>query len=110
MALRFNALAVDGNWGLLVALWERDMRKVREEEARGRVRKVRSPEEEMENRRMVVKKLLAKGQVSCAVARINSFGVADMQDPAVQAQLAAKYLEGELPEVTRASLSTTSGG
>ena len=100
VAMRFNAIAVEGNWGLLVTLWEKDMRKKREEDERERPRKVRSPEEEQESRRMAVKKLLANGQISRAVSRINSHGVADMRDPAVRAQLSAKYPEGEgeMPE------------
>ena len=92
--MRFNALSVDGNWGLLVTLWEKDMRKLRLDEAKARPRKVESPEEVLDKKRRVAKKLLAEGQVSRAVARINSFGVADMKDPAVREQLKAKYPDG----------------
>ena len=95
VAMRFNAVSVDRNWGLLVSLWERDMRKLKLEEAKVRPKKVLNPEEELDRKRRAAKKLLAEGQVSRAVARINSFGVADMSDPSVREQLKAKYPDSQ---------------
>ena len=48
--MRFNAVSVDRNWGLLVSLWERDMRKLKLEEAKVRPKKVLNPEEELDKR------------------------------------------------------------
>ena len=105
VTMRFNALSVDGNWGLLVTLWEKDMRKLMQDEAKAKPRKELNPEEELDKKRRVAKKLLANGQVSRAVARINSFGVADMKDPTVREQLRSKYPEGRggMPEDLRKS-------
>ena len=101
VAQRFNALC-NGDWGSVVQLWERDRIVAREIEAkrRSRMRKEVSEEEETQRRRRTVLALLAKGQISRAVSRINSLGVACAEDTVIRQQLAAKYPERgiEFPE------------
>ena len=92
VAKRFNSLSVRKSWGALLKLWEKDVRLLREEERREkRKRQVGSEEEENDRRRRQVMALLGKGQVSRAVSRIDSFGVASIADPGIQEQVKAKY-------------------
>ena len=86
VAQRFNSL-VEGNWGNLVSLWEKDKNSVEEKKQKGRSRK----EADLEKKKRNAVSLISKGQVSKAVNRMNSHGMASMEDPAVMQQVKAKY-------------------
>ena len=93
---RFNVLATEKDWGKLVCMWEEAGRlaeeeKVRRNRQKGANGKERSQEEELDIKRRQVLSLFSKGQVSRGVGRINSLGVADINDQAVRDQLSAKY-------------------
>ena len=94
VAARFNALVV-GDWGKVVEYWQvdRDKVEVRVGRRQGR-RSVDLPEEgsgEQEKLRRTVLSLISDGQLSRAVRRVTSHGVATARDPEVQEQLQAKY-------------------
>ena len=105
VAERFNCL-VRRDWGALVDLWERDKILARQLNNREKNRNNNSSEEITDKKRREVLKLLAKGQVSRAVGKINSRGLANVEDPGVMEQLQAKYPDRkrDLPShVTKAS-------
>ena len=92
VARRFT-YAIKRDWGSLVEMWERDkLAHTQERERRsrrGRRRGETDGEEEVRRRQVVA--LLSDGQISRAMTRVTSHGVASMDDPAVKAQVAAKY-------------------
>ena len=88
VAKRFNALVVQ-DWGKLVTLWQEDVGRLRNRQTRETV--VRSEEEEEEFLRRTAVDLISQGQISKAVSRISSNGVADIGDPGVREQLREKY-------------------
>ena len=88
VAYRFNCVSQD-DWGAVVESWERDVAKNQERE--GRVRKERSDEEVLEKLRRDANGLIRAGQVSQAMRRITSHGVADIRDPAVMTELKDKF-------------------
>ena len=94
VASRFNAVTRE-DWGTLVELWERDKAIVSANRERRRRRRRNEPETgreaEQEKRRREVVALILSGQISRAMSRVTSHGVASMSDPAVLAQVAAKY-------------------
>ena len=90
VARRFSCLSVGRDWGALLTLWKKDRALLREERAR-EVGMRRAEEESEDRRRAQVMKLLGKGQVSRAVGRISSFGVAPMEEAEVRDMVAAKY-------------------
>lgn len=101
VAGRFRA-ASDDNWGFLITTLMAD--RVREErrrqtESRREARPAMSEEETKRQKRKVALTLLAKGQISKAVSRLTSHGVADTKDPNVMAGLRSKYVRRsrELP-------------
>ena len=93
VAGRFNA-AMDGDFGMVLRLLRQD--KEKEEEARrreaGRNRRQKSEVEMKEVQRKVALSHLQKGEISKAVGRLTSFGVANTDDPAVMAALKSKYV------------------
>ena len=92
---RFAALARE-DWEELVTMWESDVRVAKEREQRRRGLKPSessSQEEDKERLKLEVIALVAASQVSKAMSRISSHGVASMQDEQIQAQMAAKYPE-----------------
>ena len=94
VASRFNAVTRQ-DWGTLVEFWEKDKAKVSASRERRRRRRRNEPESgreaEQEKRRREVVALISSGQISRAMSRVTSHGVASMNDPAVLAQVAAKY-------------------
>ena len=94
VASRFNAVTRQ-DWGTLVEFWEKDKAKVSASRERRRKRRRNEPESgreaEQEKRRREVVALISSGQISRAMSRVTSHGVASMNDPAVLAQVAAKY-------------------
>ena len=88
VAQRFNSLVM-GDWENLVNLWEKDRKIMREEMKKRATRREGTTDSDRETRQAVG--LIAKGQVSKAVNRINSHGMASMSDPRVKAQVQAKY-------------------
>ena len=89
VARRFSCLSVARDWGALLTLWRKDRAMLREERAREGGR--RAEDDSEDRRRAQVMKLLGKGQVSKAVGRISSFGVAPMEEPEVRDMVASKY-------------------
>ena len=79
---------VEGDWGGIVAAWERDWEKLAERPRRD----WEDTEEELEARTsMEVCKLLYAGQVSRSMRRGTSHGLADSHDPEVIQQMQAKF-------------------
>ena len=83
------------DWGTVIELWEKDKVNVLASRERRRRRRRNEPETgreaEQEKRRKEVVALISSGQISRAMSRVTSHGVASMDDPAVLAQVAAKY-------------------
>ena len=75
-------------------MWERDVARAREREARrssgGQIRQ-QGREEEEERRKKEAVPLVCQGQIGKCVSRINSFGVASMEEEEVRQQMASKY-------------------
>ena len=95
VAARFTAVSED-NWGALITYLVADKR--REEERRRRegqraARPERSEADTVKLKRKAALTCLAKGQISKAVSRLTSHGVADTKDPAVMEALRSKYVE-----------------
>ena len=90
VAQRFNALVVE-DWGKLVKMWQEDMDKLDSRQV-GRAGE-RSEEEEVKFLRGSAVDLIGNGQVSKAVSRMISNGVADIADPAIKEQIRQKYPE-----------------
>ena len=84
VAARFNAVTRE-DWGTLVELWERDKANVLANRERRRRRRRNEPvpgrEAEQEKRRREVVALISSGQISRAMSRVTSHGVASMNDP-----------------------------
>ena len=79
---------VEGDWGGIVAAWERDREKLEERPRRERV----ETEEEAEARTSLeVKKLLYAGQVRRSMRRGTSHGLADGHSPEVLQQMRVKF-------------------
>ena len=89
---RFAALA-RRDWEELVTMWESDVRVAEErEQRRGSRPQVNDrQEEDTEKLKLEVISLVASSQVSKAMSRISSHGVASMQDERIKAQMTAKY-------------------
>ena len=87
VAKRFNPLA-NRRWGDLVARVEAD--RQRRVEDRGH-REPKSQEMEEKSEKEQVLKLLGQGNISKAMARITSNGIADMSSPTVREQVKAKH-------------------
>ena len=91
VAKRFNCLT-RGDWGSLIELWEKDKNVQTADKERRRRREPRMEKEDnQERRRREVVGLIAAGQISRAMNRVTSHGLASMEDAAVMAQVAAKY-------------------
>ena len=91
VARRFNFVAL-GDWGGVVELWEKDKIFQTTERERRRRREPRAErEDDQERRRREVVALISAGQISRAMSRVTSHGLASMEDAAVMAQVAAKY-------------------
>ena len=91
VARRFNYLA-RGDWGTIIEMWEKDksIQTAEKEKRRRREPRVEREEDEGKRRREVVA-FIAAGQISKAMTRVTSHGLASMEDAAVLAQVAAKY-------------------
>ena len=89
VAKRFNAVVVE-DWGKLIMLWQKDMEKLGE---RQMGRADRSEEDEKQFLKRTAVDLVGKGQVSKAVSRICSNGVANIEDPVIMEQIREKYPE-----------------
>ena len=101
VAKRFRAVTL-GDWGSLVTMWQEDVARTEERDRRreGRVRtRLQDRVEEEEKIKREVLRLIGTCEVGKAVSRLNSNGVASMEDPVVRQQMAAKYpaREQELP-------------
>ena len=91
VARRFNYLA-RGDWGTIIEMWEKDKTEQTAEKEKRRRREPRVEREDDEDkRRREVVALIAAGQISKAMTRVTSHGLASMEDAAVLAQVAAKY-------------------
>lgn len=88
VAKRFNAVVVE-DWGKLVTLWQKDMEKLGDRQMGRAVD--RSEEDEVQFLRRTAVDLIGKGQVSKAVSRICSNGVANIQEPVIMEQIREKY-------------------
>ena len=88
VANRFNAVVVE-DWGKLVTLWQKDMEKLVNRQMGRAVD--RSEEDEVQFLKRTAVDLIGKGQVSKAVSRISSNGVANIQDPLILEQIREKY-------------------
>ena len=93
VARRFNYLA-RGDWGSVLEMWEKDKStqtadRERRRRRRGEVRVEREDDEHKRRREVVA--LIAAGQISKAMTRVTSHGLANMEDAQVMAQVAAKY-------------------
>ena len=101
VAGRFRAVSED-NWGFLITSLVADRareEKRRKADGQRATRPAMSEEEIKRQKRKVALEHLAKGQISKAVSRLTSHGVADTRDPAVMAGLRSKYISRgrELP-------------
>ena len=77
MKYRYHCV-VEGDWGGIVAAWERDREKLEERPRRDR----EETEEEVEARTTVeVRKLIYAGQVRQSMGRGTSHGLADSHSP-----------------------------
>ena len=92
VAGRFNS-AMEDDWGSVLRLLMVDRKREEERKRRrkGARRKEKSEMEKREDQRKVALSHLLKGEISKAVSRLTSFGVASTEDPAVMAALRAKY-------------------
>ena len=79
---------VEGNWGVLVEMFESETE--RRELRQGR-RREQTDDEIAAQRAKEVLKLLMAGQLGKAMHRVTSYGVADMAKPAVLRQLQEKF-------------------
>ena len=89
MAHRFNCITND-DWGGLVEAWESDVKKL-QEKRRERRREIEDDAQALARQRREVLGLIEAGQVSRAMQRITSHGLADIEDPNVLAQLKEKF-------------------
>ena len=89
VAHRFNCVTI-GDWGGLVEAWECDVKKMLEKKRDRRRDEVEGAEALARQRREVVG-LIEDGQVSRAMQRITSHGLANIDDPNVLTQLRAKF-------------------
>ena len=83
---RVNCLVRD-DWGGLLDILAKDCQLAKKEKRKGR----QSDTPELERKRRSSLMLLAKGQISKAAKRINSTGIANIEDPAILAQMRSKY-------------------
>ena len=74
----FNCI-VKGNWGAVVELWEKDkVKQTEDKERRNRRGRREFKEEELEKRKRDVVSLISSGQISRAMQRVTSHGLASM--------------------------------
>ena len=97
VSARFDSVLRD-DWGSVLALLRADIAATKQRDrARGRRRNRREDDEDESaasaKLRKTVLALLKRGQISRAVRRICSHGLANADDPHVQAALQAKYTE-----------------
>ena len=92
VAKRFGCLS-RGDWGGLIDLWEKDRRILAEKNERRNRRGHREAGgvEDMERKRRDVLALISSGQISRAMQRVTSHGLASMDDPAIRQQTESKY-------------------
>ena len=104
MAKRINCL-VKGDWGGLLTLLEADCKQAKMEDRKykGKAKEDIREEVEVENKRKTAMLLLSRGLISKAVRRINSYGIGNMEDLEVFAQMEAKYPERGHPLPTSVS-------
>ena len=77
------------DWGKLVMLWQKDVEKLGDRQMGRAVD--RSEEDELQFLKRTAVDLISKGQVSKAVTRICSIGVANIQEPVIMEQIREKY-------------------
>ena len=109
---RVNCL-VRGDWGSLLALLEKDCQLAKREDRSRRAGRRPNNTTELENKRRNAMLLLSKGQISKAARRINSNGIANMDDPAIKDQMRSKYPDRGHPlptTVTRGQCVDNLGG
>ena len=85
---RFNSV-INGDFGELVKLWEQDLLTIKRKEEKRRNRP--KPEYDINKKARQAVSLISKGQVSKAVSRITSHGVASLDDPTAMQALKSKY-------------------
>ena len=91
VASRFKCVT-DGDWSRLINYWEKDLSKLEEKQ----VIKKNSPlskdeaNDYMKLSRVVIR-LIEASQLSKAMGRVNSFGLGDIANPNVKAQLTEKF-------------------
>ena len=90
VAKRFACLS-RGDWGGLIDLWEKDRKILAEKNERRNRRGHREAGEEMDKKRRDVLALISSGQMSRAMQRVTSHGLASMDDPAIRQQMESKY-------------------
>ena len=88
VAKRFNAVVVE-DWVKLIMLWQKDVEKLGDRQVGGVVD--RSEEDELQFLKRTAVDLIGKGQVSKAVTRICSNGVANIQEPVIMEQIREKF-------------------
>jgi hypothetical protein len=93
LARRVNCL-VNGDWGRLLSLLDRDCRMAKMEKQRENIRereRESGDEVQMEKDRKNALLLLSKAHISKAVRTINSHGIGNMSDPDILNQMKQKY-------------------
>ena len=91
VAQRFNAL-VNHDWGKLVQLWEADMKWNSEVRSNQKHKDTKNDIKDLkDSKTKAAVRLISKGQISKAVNRMNSHGLASMDDPRVMQQVSSKY-------------------
>ena len=92
VAKRFACLS-RGDWGSLIDLWEKDLNILKERNERRRRRGGRLVEggEDLDKKRRDVLGLISSGQISRAMQRVTSHGLASLENPAIRRQIESKY-------------------
>ena len=92
IARRFSSL-IEGNWGLLVEMFETDLQRVggRDMANRGGQQDELGDEKRLARQKKEVLRLIEGGQLGKAMNRVTSYGVADINTPAILQQMRDKF-------------------
>ena len=88
LAVHFD-LAIEGEWETLINIWNSDLQRLKDKESR-QLPGSRKDVDDNELHKDVLRKLSA-GQVSRAAGRINSFGLANLNNETTRAALQQKF-------------------
>ena len=91
VAKRFACMS-RGDWGGLIDLWEKDRKILVDKKERRNRRGHRQAEgDDLEKKRRDFLTLISSGQISRAMQRVTSHGLASMDSPAIRQQMESKY-------------------